>query len=262
MNATKKISWFVSSLVVIGSSQTFAMPITFEFTGVVESRRTFDAAIGVEEFDSAVVGRSYTAQFSFETDTFLPGLLQQDLDHLELVFETPETALSAWSGSLTIDGSTFDLAIFGHDYVRVGFVDSQGIDWLTGGPSTYPDKFFVGVGSIETDSAGFERQQSLSFVSWDEPGAYVDLEQSFSVERALDFPLRSMTSLSYVSQVLDCSLGWCTQASQEVTTFTVDSVRRSVSVPEPDTFALFAAGLLITVGSRRRVVAPGSRGVQ
>jgi len=251
--------WSAAALLAaMATTPAQAVPITFDFSGTVSSHTFFDPWAWEMTEDPTVVGLAFTARMTIETDQFGPPILTEECCEVRtlnspLVGQTPAPTLD-----FTMGGSPFAVPTYDQTYNYYYLVDGPP-------PPVSSDQIIVGWRSHPSPSVGLVNLTSLDLTSMNAVDAgFVDLDQPFDPASLLSYALSDFT-LNLTMATYDCpAVNGCRQLLVENYALAVGSVTRTlgggeVSVPEPGTLTLMAAGLLGAALGRRRRSRPDRR---
>jgi hypothetical protein len=244
----------VALVAAMAATPAQAVPITFDFSGTIASHSFFDPVAWELTEDPTVAGQAFTARMTIETDQFGPPILTEDCCDVRtlnspLVGQTPAPTLD-----FTIGGAPFAVPTYDQTYNYYYLVDGPP-------PPVSADQIVVGWRSNQSPHVGLLYGTSLDLTSLNAVDAgFVDLDQPFDPASLLSYDLSDFT-LNLTMATLDCPvLISCQQLLVENYGLAVGSVVRTlgageVSVPEPGTLTLLAAGLFgIGLARRRRLL--------
>ena len=243
-----------------------AVPISIEFTGTV--RETTRNSGGMFEYDPSRNGQTVSGFFLIETEGF------ERTEHIlsgssHIQFRSAATPNLVAAG-VSIGGVTYDMSIYPADFGGISLIDgAPPPEDCSAGCSWTPDQFSISSSTTE----GFPRQfvdgefqaRSLHLGSFDDRptwdplfGTYLDFsERYYTPVDLVSLPLMWVSS-SFSESAVTCSSAEQRCRTTLITTVNFDIsdvTRRIVSVPEPGTFGLLAAGLFMA-GWRRRSRTP------
>ena len=248
--------WCAVALVAaMATTPAQAVPITFDFSGTISSHSFFDPWAWELTEDPTVAGLAFTARMTIETDQFGPPILTEDCCEVRtlnspLVGQTPPPTLD-----FTIGGTPFAVPTYDQTYNYYYLVDGPP-------PPVSADQIAVGWRSNPSPRVGLVNGSSLDLTSMNAVDAgFVDLDQPFDPASLLSYDLSDFT-LNLTLSTYECPVAnSCRQLLVENYALAVGSVTRTVggsevSVPEPGTLTLLAAGLLgLGLVRRRRLPA-------
>jgi hypothetical protein len=259
-----KHPWKYLSALAVGAILTTpaqAIPITFDFSGLVVQRSTLDST-GAQTDHADDVGTPWSAQFVMETDLFGP--MQSSTDQFGTIMRFTG-APGAVTTSLTIGGISIDAARYNTDSSNIFAADSTQWVEVPGGWTLRPDQWGVNFRSREVTAQGIVADADLQmgftdFFNFAEQTGGTELFDLDDVTSALSFaslPLsdpRTFRDVEYSFANYSCDLG-CTFTDYDFWSLGVASVTRTVgatAVPEPGTLALLLASLGGAFALRRR----------
>lgn len=250
---------------IVSAAPASAIPVTFDFTGTVQSTYYVDFVTGEQVNDAGPTGAAFSAQFIIDTDLFGPPE-SSEAEFSDLI--TYSSLLgSAVSSSFLINGASVNLSPFSTNTATVTFGNSRGVVELEDGTKAIsPDQWNVNLVSEELTPIGRTGYRSLSFgfvADFDAsdptggPG-WFDFSPGIDLDSIATLPMLSTyggpPSLFLTDRRYSCAER-CLTTDLTLTAFTVATVTRSAtSVPEPGTLSLFAVGLAGAWFMRRRVV--------
>jgi len=242
-----------------------AIPVTFEFTGTVQSTWDSDFEAGTENHDAGPIGAAFSAQFTFDTDLFgPPESIESEYDH-RITYSSQLSG--AYASSLVINGTTINLTPFSTNTASVYFTDSRG--WLEhedGSREITPDSWGLSLRSEEITPLGRTRSNEFGFgftadIDFEDPtggpGLFdlsrgIDLDSIATVPMLGGFYNRPISI--HQSDTFSCAER-CQLSGSSGTLMVISSITRSAtSVPEPGSLGLLAAGLAGAWFARRRQV--------
>jgi hypothetical protein len=247
----KKFAGAMVLLAATAATQVQAIPIAFDFTGVVQRRTINDPSGFSEDFSQA--GQSVTARMVIDTD--LMTLSQVD-DFGQIVQSWHSTNfLPAPSElSITVNGSALAVPLYELNSYAATAQDIA----CSGSPGCFSsDSLSFMWRSQQTPPAvGLQHASTFSFLATESSPSYIDLGQPFDVDSLLTMALPNL-SLQFGTTIFDCQgVNLCFANTVDTLWISPASVTRTdlsqVSVPEPGTLALFGAGLLGAGFLRRR----------
>jgi len=266
----KKIAVVLALTAAAATNPVFAIPISFEFSGTVQSRTIFDNATGTSVSDTSWIGQAFTAQFVLDTGRFAPPVSAEFPAWHDQSQFTDSDPLAPWSGSLDIAGNAINVQPYAFNFAALQINDTKGPQSCGAGCSYgVPDAVTLVLRSDLQDSRGttnsslfqLNAYQALDFADPDPAHyTYIDLTQPFPVDGLLTMALPNL-SFQYTTSTFDCDStpGLCFSQGYDMTRFNVETVTRTdlstASVPEPATLGLLCMGLLAARLARRRRVA-------
>lgn len=235
-----------------------AIPIAFDFSGVVQRRSVYDHGTITDDFSGA--GQSFTARVVIDTslmtlsqlDTFPGG--RSHWQSTNFLPAPPEL-------SIGINGAPFAVPLYDLNAYSVTAQDGQ----LPPGCSVcgVSDSVSLLWRSQQTPPAvGQQLASTFSFTAYEvSPNSaspsYINLDTLFDLDSLMTMALPNLV-LQFGTTIFDCEgVNLCFANYSETTWFTTTAVTRAdlsqVSVPEPGTLGLLAATLLgVGLGRRRR----------
>jgi hypothetical protein len=265
MKHPRRYLWALATGAVL-TVPAHAVPIVFDFEGLVSQHSVLDYGTGVQLEDNASVGTAWSAQFIVETDLFGP--LQTSVS--EYARMAGFTGLpGAVTPSLTIGGVSVDVARFNTDTSMLRVSDSFGfISFPGGGWTIQPDQWGVNFRSREVTSLGtagiidFQMGfvDNINVADLTGGTTMLNLEDITSPLSFATLPLDNpawFRDVEYTVENYSCALS-CNAINADFWSLGITSVTRTVGaapVPEPGTFTLLLAGLAgVFLLRRRRMV--------
>jgi len=217
-----------------------AVPIVFEFSGDVNGQRA-------------------SGTISFETEGLTPLLFQQQLSFSN--YAPGNQRSGPFIGTYTYGGETVTLGDDPlSDYGNVNFNDTCQPECEPNWSENWALNLISLPPAPDQPVPPGAFTQYLSFMSMSPFDPTTGIAQDYfdindiTIESVLTLPLRELTA-NYQSGFEDCSSGTCFTQIVRSETFVVETLTRrigTVSVPEPGTFGLFAAGVAGAFALRRR----------
>lgn len=250
--------------VAILSAPASAIPIAFDFSGVVQRRTIYDNGTSTEDLSGQ--GQSFTARVVI--DTSLMTLSQLDTygggrSHWQSTDFLPAPS----EMSIDINGAPLAVPLYDLNAYSVTALDGRLPPGCPG--CGISDSVQLLWRSQQTPPAvGQQRASTFSFAAFEmspnsDSPTYVNLDTPFDLDSLLTIPLPNL-ELQFGTTIFDCQgVNLCFLSYNETTWFTTTAVTRTdlsnVSVPEPGTLGLLAAALLgVSFGRRRRTRAGAS----
>lgn len=249
----------ITVLLSAACAQVQAVPIVFEFTGVVTTRYT-QVIGGASVIDDSLNGVAYTASLTIDSDLLLAKPASNDFgDQWVKEFADSEFGTPGVTGSLVIGGEAIDLRPYSRNIGNVAFNDT--IDIISQSFDGQIDSLAINANSRAPEpvfpAEGVRGSgRNLSLIAYENfgptgMGSMGDFA-NLSLDDLLTLPLPNAT-LSYWDAYWTCETTYCIQLPVTSTSFSIDTLtRRVASVPEPATWSLFALGLIGAAGVRRR----------
>jgi hypothetical protein len=260
----------VAAVVSFAAHSAHAIPITFTFSGTVQSTETivFNNGSGSPTYDYSQAGQAFSAWITIDTDGLVrsQGTDGQGIVSLQLNDLASDPAEWTTSG-LTIAGIDYDVQRYARDYGQIAVTDFPGPVCTPSVPEICYDRpDYVNISdrsadysvSNAPDGQFDDVRLNFSLRNLLDPNGVIDLTQLFEATDLLTLPLTT-ASATYAIVTRDCLNGGCVSALATSTLFQVDTwsittptSANNPSVPEPATLALFAVGLLGTAAARRK----------
>ena len=250
----------IAVLLSAACAQVQAVPIVFEFTGVVTSRYT-QVVGGPSVIDDSLNGVAYTASLTIDSDLLLAKPASNDYgDQWVKEFADSEFGAPGVTGSLMIGGEAIDLRPYSRNLGNVAFNDT--IDIINQNFDGQIDSLAINANSRAPEPTfpaqpgvmGSGRNLSLiAYELWSPEGTSgMGSFENLSLDDLLTMPLPNAT-LRLWDAYWTCETTYCIQLPVTSTSFSIDTLtRRVASVPEPATWSLLALGLIGAAGVRRR----------
>ena len=250
---------------IVSAAPASAIPVTFDFTGTVQSIYYVDFVTGEQVNDAGPTGAAFSAQFIIDTDLFGPPV-SSETDYSDRIDYNSSLA-GAVNSSLVINGAAVNLTPFSTNTSSVYFGNSLGVfEDADGNRAIAPDQWGLNLISEELTPIGRTGYRGLSFsfvADFDAsdptggPG-WFDFSPGIDLDSIATLPMLSTyggaPSIFLTDRHYGCAER-CLTTDFTITALTVATVTRSAtSVPEPGTLSLLAAGLAGAWFMRRRVV--------
>ena len=243
----------------IAAASAHAVPIMFDFTGTVT--QSFVDAGGFPWFDNALAGQLVSGRIVVETEG-LEQFSRTDARGLTLgLGDTSRDSVVHVTSQLIIGGVEREVGAYPYVSGQIEAVDSNGMAPCSPGCSPYSDSMRV-LSSSSTLNLSLpppaSYQNRMLYLEWSDPNnalGLVDLANGFDPFNLLPV----MSNLLPIGRFYDSTYTYgCTTMcggiplQQEGVFFSIDSLTVSAAnVPEPETLALFAIGLVGTGLARR-----------
>lgn len=246
------VSAALAAALSVAASSAHAIPITFDFAGIVQGTSIRDAA-GNSIADDSLNGQSVAGQIVIETDALVRRSYVSPYGTIPLLYDEPGDSTEAVTSELAIGGVTYDTGAYTRDN-----------GWITGYEYALslllPDYFSVVDGSMQWDSQllppgeYLSRQLTLYWSDLDNPFGLIDLTNGLQPFDVLPLLTGLMPTGSYLQETRQYNAdGTSSTVTLANTRFLINSIAISTAnVPEPGTLALFGVGLLGSVVVRRR----------
>lgn len=249
MMTSRTTRFAAAALLLAASLSAHAVPVTYEFSGTSAS---LGWSGGGDPFMGDPFFQSGVGSFTF------------DLDFSEVTYSSPTFMVfqptSPEFGSFNLSMPTFaefgDVSSAGSNcdtentWVRTSDAEVGVAGGFSSGPA---DQFSLGLYCNQQISANLVAQKTLwvELLQWN--GA-LDMVNGLDPAQPLDWTLADRAQVTYGYALFDSTCSSCTRSWSLA--FDIDSMSRTVSVPEPGTLALLAVSLLAGgVFGRRRIVA-------
>lgn len=239
-----------------------AIPVQFDFAGVVRSVIDYDFATGEQINGQGPVGSAFSAQFLFDTDLFGPPVPEEAefSDRLTFAAQLP----GAVSANLVIGGVSVDIFEHDSDSASLNFNDSWGVSPCGEGCSavqpdqwglTFQSETVTDIGRTALRSGFFTFAAEVDFTRPELAMNWLDFSEGIDPADIATLPILTRDPVSlYILDYNYVCAERCTRTGVHMTLLEMSSVARTVaSVPEPGTLGLFALGLAgMTFATRRR----------
>jgi hypothetical protein len=254
---SRKIFAGAALFAAILATPASAIPIAFDFSGVVQRHSTYDHGTLTDDFSRQ--GQSFTARVVIDTslmtlsqlDTFAGGRMHwQSTSFLPVPSEV----------SIDINGAPLPVPLYDVNSYSVTAHDAE----LPPGCAVcgVSDSVSLLWRSEQTPPAvGQMLASTFSFIAFEvspnsESPPYINLDTPFDLNSLLTIPLPNLV-LQFGTTIFDCEgVNLCFANYSETTWFTTTAVTRTdlsqVSVPEPGTLGLLAGALFGVALARRR----------